>query len=86
MQSLRELRTRSRVSCAIWRTSCRSARRDRTLGSMGAGAAQHDSHSGQNLAELIVKFAGDVAQGGLLRGDQFLSQFAAALGKFGRCG
>src|SRR5882672_12531061 len=50
---------------------------------MGSGAPEHRSNCSENLAEFIVEFAGDVAEGGFLSRDQFLSKFAAAFGDFG---
>ena len=43
-----------------------------------AGALQHGSHGGQNLAEIVVQVAGDGAEGAFLHGDQLLRQLAAA--------
>jgi len=43
---------------------------DRRIGGeMLAGAADERADGGEDLAELIVKFAGDVAEGGFLGGD-----------------
>ncbi len=45
-------------------------------------AAQHRTDRRQDLAELIVEFAGNVPKSGFLCRDQFLRQIAALLGKF----
>ena len=53
---------------------------------MLSGAAQHRAHRRQDLAELVVQLARDVAQRRLLRGNQLLRQFAALLGELGQSG
>ena len=55
----------------------------RTFRSVSSGAAEHRSHRRENLTEFVVQFARDVTQRRLLRGDQFLRQFAAPLRKLG---
>src|SRR5215469_8689152 len=42
---------------------------------MSAGAAEHGTDGGKNLAKLVVQFARDIAQGGLLSGNQLLGEF-----------
>ena len=49
----------------------------RALRRVRAGAAQHRSHRGQNLAELVVQLARDLVQRRFPRGDQLLRELAA---------
>ena len=56
----------------------------RTLRNLVPGARQHGADRGQNLPELVVQFARNVPQGGLLRRDQFLGQLAALGGERGQ--
>src|SRR6185312_7581135 len=55
-----------------------------------AGALEHGSNGGQDLAEFVVQFARDGAEGALLRRDELLGEVAAALGEhtalFGKVG
>jgi hypothetical protein len=55
-------------------------------GEMLTGAADERADGGEHLAEFIVKFAGDVAESGLLSGDEFLGQVAALRGELGDVG
>ena len=54
----------------------------RFIGQVISSAAQHGPDRGQDLAELVVQFTGDMPQGGLLCRDQFLRQFASLFGEF----
>ena len=49
----------------------------RTFRRLIARPAQHRAHGSEDLSELIVKFPGNVTQGGFLRRNQLLSQLAA---------
>src|SRR5207248_5638103 len=49
-------------------------------------APKHGANRSKDLPELVVQFAGDVAQRGLLSGNKFLGQFAAALRDFLQAG
>ena len=55
-------------------------------GEMFAGAADERADGSEHLAELVVEFARDVAEGGFLGGDEFLREVAALGGKFGDLG
>ena len=78
------LRTLSNVVCAISRTSSRSGEIG-DLPAHVAGSAQHRSHGGENLPELIVQFARDIAQRGFLCRNQSLRQIAALLESRASC-
>src|ERR1700677_3182064 len=51
----------------------------RAFGNAFFRASEQRADGGEDLAEFIVEFAGDRAQHGFLRGDQFLGEFAALL-------
>lgn len=48
-----------------------------------SGALQHGANGGEDLAEFVMQFAGNVAEGVFLNRNQLLGQFAAALGESG---
>ena len=49
----------------------------RAVRRVSAGAAEHRAHRGQDLAELVVQLARDLAQRRFARGDQLLRELAA---------
>ena len=57
------------------------AQRSRSRADAPAGALQHGADRGEDLAEIVVQFARDGAEGVFLHGDQLLRQFAAPLRK-----
>ena len=71
-------RGRCRAPSARSRRSRADRRAAASLRRLPAGAAEHRSHRGQNLAELVVQLARDLAAASTSRvGDQLLRQLAA---------
>src|SRR5436189_94210 len=58
----------------------------RSLRRLPAGAAQHRSDRGQDLAELVVELARDLAQRRLARRNQLLRQLVTAIRLIGELG